>query len=299
MKKILYKFLNFPQLIKVLFTPKKVLERWNPHTDLDLELYSKIFSYRNLHYGYFSKPTEDYKKISFHDLENALDNYSSFLVKKLTPHQYLLDVGCGNGTILNLLHQAKKKALGVTPNLQQVGHINNNYKSLKVVDKKFEDLMANEIPFLKKLEVIFMAESFQYIPISLAISKVKEIFSHSKSNLSWVIFDYFRISDKTQNPSGHGLSEFKDQLKRAGLKIKKEIDCTRNVIPTLGYVYFLINTFTAPLLEHYQKNLHFTHPLAAYFLSDILRGQVGKINFEVVNPKKFAEEKKYLYLEIN
>ncbi len=297
MKNIIIKIFNLPQFLKYGFARKNPLKRWDAKNDLDLELYSKLFAYENLHYGFFKKPTTDYKKLAFADIATAMHDYNDFLLKKLKPYQVVLDVGCGNGTLLNLLKKNKKKAQGVTPNLEQYHHIQKNFPSLDVICSGFEEVIFEEIKNYLKLDVVLMAESFQYLPLEKTIQKMAD-WLQKKPHLTWVIFDYFRISDQTQNPSGHTYRDFKSLLKRYSLTVKEEKDCTDNVLPTLGYVYFLVTTFTAPLLTHYKKNLAFTHPLMHYLFSDTLGEQVDKINFEVVNPQKFKKEKKYLFLKI-
>ncbi len=302
-KNIIIKLINLPQLIKFLRQPKDLTKRWDPKSDLDLELYSKIFNHQNLHYGVFKEKRHP-KFLSFADVENAMDLYTRLVVKKTARYRYILDVGCGNGVILQKLSQNKKRTLGLTPNQEQFDHITQNFPRLKVIKSTFEDLKTQEIPEIHDLEAILMAESFQYLPLEETLKKIAELSSKNRKKskkpkkLAWIVFDYFRISEKTQNDSGHDYHQFRKALKEFRFTIEKEEDFTDQVLPTLGYVHFLASTFAKPLFTHFKKNLAYTNPLANYLLSETLEKQINQINLNVVDPQFFKKEKKYLFLKI-
>ena len=181
--------------------------------------------------------------------------YTQFILKKISRYGYILDIGCGNGVILEKMHQRKKKALGITPNQKQLSHIKRQLPHLKVIKATFENLNINEIPEINQLDLILMAESFQYLSLEETLKKISEILNKKPKDkgLTWVIFDYFRINKKSQNDSGHDYLLFKKTLKRFHFTIEEEEDFTDEILPTLGYVHFLATTFTRPLVTHFKK----------------------------------------------
>jgi hypothetical protein len=177
----------------------------------------------------------------------------------------------------------------LTPNLNQVEFIKQNYPCLKSHNYKYEHFESG-----RKYGTVINSESLQYIPLPEAFKKTESVLLPEGK---WIISDYFRLNDKGINKSSHLLEDFRQKLMEFNWSVKYERDITLNVLPTLYYVNMFVERFLIPVKHFGYEKLRFKKPWL-YYLTNRLRDFVdNKINKETasIDPSRFINEKIYMF----
>jgi SAM-dependent methyltransferase len=289
LRSVLGKCLNLPELIRHARQKVDRSAQWDPAQDIDLKLYAKVFENEFLHYGYFSPIPENAERISLHDIKQAMHAYAELITSRIHPGEVVLDVGCGTGGLLRLLHENEVLATGLTPNISQYEYIRSRYPGIPVLRSELEKLESAELE--GRFDVIVNAESFQYIGIDPGMQKIRSML---KDEGTWLVIDYYRLRADTHNKSGHLLEDFVDGLARNRLAIEETLDITANALPTLSYAQLLVTRFGLPLLDHAVEKFFLLHPLVRYLLGDVVDHHRGRIKLDTLDPEVFARDKRYL-----
>lgn len=259
--------------------------------DLELYLYSKILKNDMLHYGYFEDANVAPEKISLYDLEAAQIEYSEQIIRQIKNEQStILDVGCGMGGFANLMLSKGLQVEVLTPNKNQINHIQTKYPSLKNYHTKFEKLETE-----KTYGTIINSESLQYINLEDAFQKVNALLDEGGQ---WIITDYFRLNENGINKSGHLLSDFRKRLEGKGWKIVYEQDITPNVLPTLDFVNMYVQRFLLPVKHFAFEKLRFKSP-KIFYMTEVFQGKINaKLKKELasIDTEQFRNEKGYFLL---
>jgi len=289
MKKTILKFINPFSLIKAHNYQKKNSKYEKSSYDLELYLYSKILKNDMLHYGYFEDVTIEPEAISIKQVEEAQIKYAENIIEKIkNTKDPVLDVGCGMGGLSALMLQKGIKAEALTPNKNQIAHIQNKYKDLPCHQCKFEDFSSD-----KQFGTIINSESLQYISLDQAFANIDKLLMPDGR---WIIVDFFRVHDKGVSRSAHLLEEFLQKTKENNWKIVYEKDITLNVLPTMKLAAMYANRFLVPLTHYAFEKLRYKKAWIYYLVQDLKDSVNRKINKELasVDPDKFANEKKYI-----
>ncbi|MCB0282187.1 MAG: class I SAM-dependent methyltransferase [Calditrichae bacterium] len=263
--------------------------------DPQLKLYDKILQTDFLHYGYFEDPEIPAEKISLHDIRIAQINYARLIIDQIkNNYGNVLDVGCGMGGLIGMLQNAGFKAYGVTPDRHQISYIEKKYPDAKVIRSKFQKMETEG--FETFFDTIINSESLQYISPEKAIPK---ILSMLKPDGRWIVVDYFRFGEAHEK-SGHNWNDFERLLSENHLKIVYKQEITKNILPTLAYIYMWGEQIGKPLFEFLTAKLERKHPGKNYILSEMISELNLKIDkkLNIVNPEFFARDKKYILLTI-
>ncbi len=240
MKKIL-PLLNPIEWLKAYNFHKKNSKYKKSSYDLELYLYSKMLKNDMLHYGYFEDININPENISIKQLEMAQILYAENIIEYISNRQDpVLDVGCGLGGLSNLIMKNNIEVEALTPNKNQIHHIQNKFKNLTLHNLKFENYKTT-----KKYGTIINSESLQYIKLHEAFSKVNKLIL---PNGRWIIIDYFRLNKDGVNKSSHLLEDFHEKVKEYGWKIKYEKDITNNILPTNKFINMYAERFLIPIL---------------------------------------------------
>jgi SAM-dependent methyltransferase len=257
--------------------------------DLELFLYSKILRNNMLHYGYFDDPSINPDEISFKLLEDAQEKYAQNIIDQITDNSNLvLDVGCGMGGLAKMMHDKGLAVEVLTPNKNQIEHINKNQPYLTSHNCKFEKFETE-----KQYGTVINSESLQYIPLDMAFDKLNKILLPGGR---WIIVDYFRLTADGVNKSSHLLSTFHQKVNDNGWKIVYEHDITANVLPMLQFINMYFERFLMPVKHFAYEKLRFKKGWL-YYLTRKVRNYIdAKIEKEraSIDPVKFTSEKKYI-----
>jgi len=289
MKKTFLKFLNPVSLVKAYNYQKKNSKYEKSSYDLELYLYSKILKNDMLHYGYFEDVNIEPEAISIKQVEDAQIKYAENIIEQIkNTKDSVLDVGCGMGGLSALMLQKGIKAEALTPNKNQIAHIQNKYKGLACHQCKFEDFSSD-----KQFGTIINSESLQYISLDQAFANIDK---YLLPDGRWIIVDFFRVHAQGISRSSHLLDEFLQKTKENNWKIVYEKDITANVLPTMKIAAMYANRFLVPLTHYAFEKLRYKKAWIYYLVQDLKDSVNKKINKELasVDPDKFANEKKYI-----
>lgn len=287
--KYLLHFLNPLNWIKAYRFKKKNAQYDKSSYDLELYLYSKILKNDMLHYGYFEDTGIKPETISLQQLEDAQVLYSENIIQQIKDTESpILDVGCGMGGLAKMMSDKDLKVEVLTPNKNQIAHIQHKYPHLKHYKTKFEKLETENT-----YGTIIHSESLQYINLDDAFQKVEQLLYPTGR---WIITDYFRLHSDGINTSGHLLADFKVKLAEYGWKIVYEQDITPNVLPTLGFINMYVDRFLYPLKHFAYEKLRYKNAWLFSMTSDFQESIDKKIDKEMasIDVQKFVNEKKYM-----
>ncbi len=289
MKKLL-PLLNPIEWLKAFSFHKKNSKYKKSSYDLELYLYSKMLKNDMLHYGYFEDININPENISIKQLEMAQILYAENIIEYISNRQDpVLDVGCGLGGLSNLIMKNNIEVEALTPNKNQIHHIQNKFKNLTLHNLKFENYKTT-----KKYGTIINSESLQYIKLHEAFSKANKLIL---PNGRWIIIDYFRLNKDGVNKSSHLLEDFHEKVREYGWKIKYEKDITNNILPTNRFINMYAERFLIPIQHYAFEKLRYKKAWLYYLTKNIRTFITKKIDKELsaINPDKFINEKKYLF----
>src|SRR5262249_50730756 len=140
----------------------------------------------------------------------------------------VLDVGCGTGTTAALLQKKGLSVVTLSPDPFQQKYIAGRYNGeIEFHLTRFEDFQTD-----RKFDVILCSESFQYLRLPDALQKVKALLNPGGHLL---ICDYFRRDHAQVMKMSHRLSDVDRHMSEQGMKLVREEDITKRVIPTLDW----------------------------------------------------------------
>ena len=289
------KLLHPQHLLRMASLARQPIRRKKAAADAQLKLYAEIFSKGCLHYGYFDDPAIPPEEISIGAIGRAQHRYEELILELIKDHESpVLDVGCGMGNLIRLLRDRGFSPSGVTPDQYQCQYLHEAFPDLPFFHSKFEEMPYQELQ--QSFGTIINSESLQYIKLDTAVLLVKQLL---KPGGRWIVIDYFKKSSGGRR-SGHHWEDFVRQLDEHGMTITFERDITPHVLPTLAFVHFLGSRFGLPLATFASEKMKAKRPALAYLLEEVVTmGRESLVeHIEAMNPKTFANEKKYLLLSI-
>ena len=262
--------------------------------DAQLKLYHQLLPGDFLHYGYFTDPAIKPQDISLNMIYQAQEQYGQNIVDLITDKENeILDIGCGMGGLLRLMNKSGMKAIALTPDKNQIHHIQKAYPN-EVMGIKFEaiDGAANE----NRFGTVITSESLQYLDTDVSLPVIDKIL---KPSGKWIACDYFRTGAAAEK-SGHQWPAFLDKLKQHGFVITYQQDITPNILPTIGYVYMWATQIGLPIKDFALGKMEVKAPGILYALQGSLPIIDQKIhkNIKTVDPAEFAANKKYVLMVI-
>lgn len=281
--------LNPVRLYKAYRYGKKQPKYSKANKDLELMLYGKILKNDMLHYGYFDDPNVVPDTISIADVERAQVRYAEVLAEQVQLlEKPILDVGCGMGGLSNILNKRGLNVEALTPDQNQKKHIGEKYPDITCHHMKFEDFQPTS-----KFGTVINSESLQYIDLDKAFELVGDLL---EDDGRWIITDYFRLTEKGKNKSGHTFEKFRKKIQSSGWVVEKEQDITPNCLPTLKLVNVYVERFLEPLAIFGVEKMKVKMPWLYYLTGDMRDAIAKKADKEMasVDPEKFANEKKYM-----
>jgi SAM-dependent methyltransferase len=203
--------------------------------ELGLVLAKQLLDVEDLHYGLWDADLD----LKLGNMAVAQQRYNDMLIAQLPKPEggvRVLDIGCGTGHLLRQLLDRGYRADGVIPardladavRLRLADHA--AYRS-NLFECRLEDLPVEQCRQL--YDVALFSESFQYIPLSASLPKLREIL---KPGGLLVICDFFKTEALGDGASGdrsfgggHPLQEFYAAMQQTPFVLVKDEDITRRV----------------------------------------------------------------------
>jgi len=203
----------------------------SPYKDLDfpLNVYAHAMLLQEgkadyLHYGLFQNGKTD--------LPTAQQFSTDLVISRLPPPRCrILEVGIGLGTTFSLLSRLGYDVQGITPDAQQIAHIQKYLgDQIPVTCQRLEEFSADAESF----DVMLFQESAQYVEPLVIFNKAMDFLPMSGSLL---IIDEFALKRvETSAERLHLLDDMVTQAKRFGFELVEQLDLSEMALPTLDYL---------------------------------------------------------------
>lgn len=226
----------------------------------------------HLHYGLW----EDGLELCAGNLLEAQQAYTRKLLNMLPRHRMrVLDVGGGAGETARELAELGHEVEIVVPSAFLAERCDANAPSATVHQCRFEEFNAG-----RRFDVVLFSESFQYIPIDVALGKSAEMANVDGSVL---IADCFRTKAFAQDHSpdkglvggGHQLSAFRAAMEESPFGVVSETDVTEGVAPSVELEQDFLNLIGRSL-RLVDGELKAAYPLRHGIAAAAFRAAVGQ-----------------------
>lgn len=256
--------------------------------DLLLKYYREVTKSKDLHFGYWEKGEE----LDMKHLLLAQDRYADHLLSFVPAGvKTVLDVGCGVGGNAARLTQKGYDVTSLSPDPYQEGEFRKNTGGrVPFILSKFEDLRTD-----KKFDLIFMAESVQYIDTVRGFEKSRRLLKKGGHILAC---DYFReegVKDGAIMFAGRYHRDYLAQAQRHGFKIVKSEDITDRVSPSFDFMASLYYTYIIPSFKIVAYAIEVYIPFFYKVVRLLLRKPFKKIlEKSLIDSKTFARYRRYM-----
>ena len=135
--------------------------------DIGLAFSKHFYKTDYLHYGYWPENLA----VEPANVYQAQENYANYLLKNIPKEvKSILDVGCGSGKFAEKLIKNGYFVDCVSPSSNLNKHVKERLgNSVEIFETRFEDLLTR-----KSYDLILCSESFQYLLLEKAVSKIKK-----------------------------------------------------------------------------------------------------------------------------
>ncbi len=268
--------------------------------DVGLSFIKWLTGAENLHYGLW-----DRLDVSAGNLRAAQDAYTTKLFKLLPKGKLrILDIGGGAGEtackLLELGHQVDI----VVPSAFLAERCRQNAPKATVHECMFEDLQTDQ-----KFDLCLFSESFQYIPVQIALEKAA---AYLGKGGEIIVSDCFRSETfkghKTGSTvgGGHRIGKFRSILSAMPIKTVSEEDITASVAPSVDLEQGLFNVFghaitriDAELATKKRKTRWFLHRALATVMSKRKRYRLNqRLNEKTRTAAHFSANNIYLMIKL-
>jgi cyclopropane fatty-acyl-phospholipid synthase-like methyltransferase len=263
--------------------------------DARLKLYSEILPGDFLHFGFFENPDRRPEDISLAEVSAAQARYAELVLEQVVDRTSpVLDIGCGMGGLCRMLRDRGFEPAALTPDRNQIHHIQNTYPEIPAIHSKVEKLTVDE--HRGRYGTIITSESLQYLRLERALPVLEAIL---KKGGRWVACDAFNLLDPDAKGGQHW-ETFVSRIQSSGWRITTDRDITANVLPTLRYVHMWASRAAIPLMQFCFSKLRQRQPGLHYLLADVLKlaEDTADENLAAVDPELFRKEKKYALLTL-
>lgn len=240
-----------------------------------------LLNSEQLHYGYWPEDLP----CTLNNFAKAQENYMQFIIEHFpNPAKTVLDVGCGAGVFAQKLNQLGYQVDGVTPSkllyertVAKLGLENQVFNGF------YEDFQSQ-----KRFDTILFSESFQYVPLRIAIEKSFKLLNPGGH---LIICDFFKLKTKGKSPlgGGHKLERFYDTISEYSLTPVKDLDITTKISPTMTLVSDFLTQVGEPVWKLANDYMNHRYPLISKLISWKYRKKIAKLNRKYFSGLRNAE----------
>ena len=205
--------------------------------DVGLSFIKWLTGAENLHYGLW-----DGLDVTAGNLRAAQDAYTTKLFKLLPKGKLrILDIGGGAGETARKLVELGHQVDIVVPSAFLAQRCRENAPTATVHECMFENLQTDQ-----KFDLCLFSESFQYIPVSIALQKATD---HLNSGGEIIVSDCFRSENFRGHATGstvgggHHIENYRKALATMPLVTISEENITASVAPSVDLEQGLFNVF--------------------------------------------------------
>jgi SAM-dependent methyltransferase len=223
----------------------------------------------NLHYGLW-----DGLEVSAGQLGAAQAAYTAKLFGLLPPGRLrILDVGGGAGETAGKLLALGHRVEIVVPSPLLAERCRQNAPEATVHLARFEDFDGTD-----RFDLCLFSESFQYIPLNIALGKARDLVEPAGHILIADCFrsEAFRGGGKVRIVGGgHGIGAFRQQVEHFGLDVLHDEDITESVAPSIDLEAGLFRVF-GQALDRVNEELAVKRPKTRWAIGRLLRTLVSE-----------------------
>ena len=243
--------------------------------DIALKVINFVSGKEHLHYGYWNG-----LEVNLENLGNAQEAYTQHLFqylpkKKVNENLNILDIGGGSGQIAKYLINLGHKVTIIIPSPLLAEHAKKNTDgNAEIHTCTFEDYQPEKN---NKFDLCLYAESFQYIPVKIALQKATQLLNNDGEIL---IADCFR-SEKKQTGifrkpgGGPSLASMESEIKKQNLKIIVREEITEAVAQSIELEQKFYNTIGF-IINRVIRSLKITRPTSLIFFNILYKILLSK-----------------------
>ena len=252
--------------------------------DAGLGFVSWLTGAENLHYGFW-----DGLEVTAANLGPAQMAYTARLFGYLPDGPLrILDIGGGAGETARKLIALGHEVEIVVPSALLAERCRVNAPLAKVHEATFEDVEA-----VGDFDLCLFSESFQYIPMDLALTKARRLL---KPGGHILIADCFRSEDFSPDGrvriagGGHPVAEFRSAPDRHGLRLVRDEDVTVSVAPSIDLEQALFHVI-GKAVDRIDRDLKENKPASRWMVATAMRALMGTRKLRRLNTRLRGNER--------
>lgn len=237
--------------------------------DIGLGFVNWLTGADNLHYGLWSD-----LDVTAENFGQAQAAYTQKLFEYLPDGQLsVLDIGGGAGETARKLIDLGHKVEIIVPSAVLAKRCRKNAPEAAVHELPFEAFETDE-----RFDLCLFSESFQYIPMTFALQKARDLLGPGGHIL---IADCFRseifapTNDFRTVGGGHQVTQFHASLPEIGLSIKRSEDITDAVAPSIDLERGLLQVF-GQAIARFDDELRAKRPWGRWLLATGVKCVLGR-----------------------
>lgn len=219
-------------------------------SDMEHRFCVEVLKLNSLHFGYW----QDCETLTMGALRTAQTKYTDELLSHVPEKvRTVLDVGCGIGDNAIALAKRGFQVTAISPD--------RNHKKFFVErpDVVYHNVKFESLDLSEKFDLILMSESQNYFDAGAGFRQCQRYLSLGGYLL---ICGLFKKSDNGQFTYIRNVEEhYIDQARCHCLVLRKSIDITENILPTLEYANRLYGQYVLPALDILKQYAEASSPI--------------------------------------